>query len=133
MTRVDSDRGARSRDALVTLIKQLATDLPACLEELAIVTASAAAEARIEKVARASALRILTAEERATLAEEAAAVAVTALDTAQQKVAEESAAIREETARQVARAAFVRAELERYRERVGMLEVRLDAVPRRGR
>lgn len=128
MSMTDGDGAAQSRDAVVTLIKQLATDLPAYIEELAIITDSAAAEARIETVTRAAAQRILAAEERATLAEEAADMAVTALDTAQQKFAEETAAIREETARQVADAEFVRAELERYRERVGMLEVRLDAV-----
>ncbi|MFF5483181.1 hypothetical protein ACFY5C_38530 [Streptomyces sp. NPDC012935] len=128
MPTAGGDDAAQSRDALVTLIKQLATDLPSYIEELAIITDSAAAEARIETVTRAAAQRILAAEERATLAEEAADVAVTALDTAQQKFAEETAAIREETARQVADAEFVRAELERYRERVGMLEVRLDAV-----
>ncbi|WP_369275710.1 hypothetical protein AB5J55_42280 [Streptomyces sp. R11] len=123
-----ADDAAQSRDALATLIKQLATDLPSYIEELAIITDSAAAEARIETVTRAAAQRILAAEERATLAEEAADMAVTALDTAQTKFAEETAAIREATARQVADAEFVRAELERYRERVGMLEVRLDAV-----
>ncbi|UKY54713.1 hypothetical protein [Streptomyces inhibens] len=128
MSMVDSDHAAQSRDALVALIKQLTTDLPSYIEELAIITDSAAAEARIETVTRASAQRILAAEERATLAEEAADMAVTALDAAQQKFAEETAAIREETARQVADAEFVRAELERYRERVGTLEVRLDAV-----
>ncbi|MFJ8636879.1 hypothetical protein [Streptomyces sp. NPDC093568] len=125
---VDGDRAAQSRDALVALIKQLATDLPSYIEELAIITDSAAAEARIETVTRAAAQRILAAEERATLAEEAADMAVAALDAAQQKFAEETETIREETSRQVADAVFVRAELERYRERVGMLEVRLDAV-----
>ncbi|GAA4084214.1 hypothetical protein [Streptomyces shaanxiensis] len=125
---VDGDRAAQSRDALVALIMRLASDLPSYIEELAIITDSAAAEARIETVTRAAAQRILAAEERATLAEEAADLAVTALDTAQQKFAEETAAIREETSRQIADAEFVRAELERYRERVGMLEVRLDAV-----
>ncbi|MFE5814022.1 hypothetical protein ACFQ6S_11530 [Streptomyces sp. NPDC056479] len=125
---VDGDRAAQSRDALVALITRLATDLPSYIEELAIITDSAAAEARIETVTRAAAQRILAAEERATLAEEAADLAVTALDTARQKFAEETETIREETSRQVADAVFVRAELERYRERVGMLEVRLDAV-----
>ncbi|MBG0852175.1 hypothetical protein I2W78_10070 [Streptomyces spinoverrucosus] len=125
---VDNDRAAQSRDDLVALIKQLATELPSYIEELAIITDSAAAEARIETVTRASAQRILAAEERATLAEEAADLAIAELDAGQQKFAEETAAIREETARQVADAEFVRAELERYRERVGMLEVRLDAV-----
>ncbi|MFJ7075667.1 hypothetical protein [Streptomyces sp. NPDC098781] len=128
MATVDGDRAAQSRDDLVALIRQLATDLPSYIEELAIITDSAAAEARIETVTRAAAQRIFAAEERAALAEEAADMAVTALDTAQQKFAEETTAIREETGRQVADAEFVRAELERYRERVGMLEVRLDAV-----
>ncbi|MEU8969438.1 hypothetical protein AB0D11_09185 [Streptomyces monashensis] len=124
----DGDRAAHARDTLVALIEQLAADLPGYLEELAIITDSAAAEARIETVTRASAQRILAAEERAALAEEAAGMAVTALDAAVEKFTEETAAVREETARQVADAEFVRAELERYRERVGMLEVRLDAV-----
>ncbi|WP_040905759.1 hypothetical protein [Streptomyces griseoflavus] len=124
----DGDRAAQSRDALVSLIKQLSTELPAYIEELAIITDSAAAEARIDTVTRASAQRILAAEQRTTLAEAAADLAVTALDAAEQKFAEETAAIREDAARQVADAAFVRAELERCRERVSMLEVRLDAV-----
>ncbi|MBL1094725.1 MULTISPECIES: hypothetical protein [Streptomyces] len=128
MPRVEGDQAAQSRDALVALIKQLASDLPSYIEELAIITDSAAAEARIETVTRASAQRILAAEERATLAEEAGDMAVAALDAAQERFAEETAAIREKTARQVADAEFVRAELARYRERVGMLEVRLDAV-----
>ncbi|MGW2701633.1 hypothetical protein [Streptomyces sp. NPDC001340] len=128
MATVEADQDARSRDSLVALIEQLATDLPVYIEELAIITDSAAAEARIETVTRACAQRILAAEERAALAEEAADMAVAALDAAQEKFAEETAAIREGAARQVADAAFVRAELERYRERVGLLEVRLDAV-----
>ncbi|MEU6665267.1 hypothetical protein [Streptomyces sp. NPDC046727] len=128
MAMADGGHDARSRDALVALIERLASELPAYIEELAIITDSAAAEARIETVTRASAQRILAAEERAALAEEAADMAVCALDAAQEKFAEETAAIREETARQVADAEFVRAELERYRERVGLLEVRLDAV-----
>ncbi|WP_318212221.1 hypothetical protein [Streptomyces sp. SJL17-1] len=120
--------GAQTRDAVVALIKQLAADLPAYIEELAIITDSAAAEARIETVTRASTQRILAAEERATLAEEAADMAVSALDAATQQFAEETTAIREEAAHKVADAEFVRAEPEHYRERVGMLEVRLDAV-----
>ncbi|MFD0377130.1 hypothetical protein [Streptomyces sp. NPDC127112] len=124
----DCGDGAQSRDTVVALIRQLSTDLPAYIEELAIITDSAAAEARIETVTRASAQRILAAEERATLAEEAADMAVTALDAAVEKFAQETTAIREEAAGKVADAEFVRAELERYRERVGMLEVRLDAV-----
>ncbi|NGO43216.1 hypothetical protein [Streptomyces ureilyticus] len=128
MAGVDSTSAAQSRDALVALINQLATDLPAYIEELAIITDSAAAEARIETVSRASAQRILAAEQRATLAEEAGDMAVAELDAAEQKFAEETAAIRADTARQVADAEFVRAELERYRERVGMLEVRFDGI-----
>lgn len=124
----DCGDGAQSRDTVVALIKQLSADLPAYIEELAIITDSAAAEARIETVTRASAQRILAAEERATLAEEAADMAVAALDAATHKFAQETTAIREEAAHKVADAEFVRAELERYRERVGMLEVRLDAV-----
>ncbi|GLX19586.1 MULTISPECIES: hypothetical protein [Streptomyces] len=125
-----ADRGeaARSRDTVVALVQQLSAELPAYIEELALITDSAAAEARIETVARASAQRVLAAEERATLAEEAADMAVAALDAASDEFAQETAAIREEAARKVADAEFVRAELERYRERVGMLEVRLDAV-----
>ncbi|MFJ8159926.1 hypothetical protein ACIRBY_03240 [Streptomyces sp. NPDC096136] len=125
---VYGDRAARSRDDLVTLIMRLNSDLPSYIEELAIITDSAAAEARIEAVTRAAAQRILAAEERAALAEEAGDMAVAALDAATERFAEETAAIREETGRQVADAEFVRAELERYRARVGMLEIRLDAV-----
>ncbi|MFG2848116.1 hypothetical protein ACGF12_33845 [Kitasatospora sp. NPDC048296] len=128
MATADCGEGAQSRDTVVALIKQLSADLPAYIEELAIITDSAAAEARIETVTRASAQRILAAEERAMLAEEAADMAVAALDAATQKFTEETTAIREEAAHKVADAEFVRAELERYRERVGMLEVRLDAV-----
>ncbi|MEU2491247.1 hypothetical protein [Streptomyces sp. NPDC007883] len=128
MAMADCGDGAQSRDTVVALIKKLSADLPAYIEELAIITDSAAAEARIETVTRASAQRILAAEERSTLAEEAADMAVAALDAATQKFAEETTAIREEAARKVADAEFVRAELERYRERVGMLEVRLDSV-----
>jgi hypothetical protein len=119
---------AGSRDSLVALINQLVADLPAYLEELAIITDSVAAEARIDTVTRASAQRIFAAEERATLAEEAAELAIAELDAAKEKFAEETETIRGDAARQVADADFVRAELERYRERVGMLEVRLDKV-----
>ncbi|MCC2270998.1 hypothetical protein LKM28_32500 [Streptomyces sp. CT1-17] len=128
MTTAEGDRAAQSRDALVALIEQLVTELPGYIEELAVITDSAAAEARIETVTRACAQRILAAEGRAALAEEAGDMAVAALDAAQEKFTEETTAIREETARQVADAEFVRAELERYRERVSTLEVRLDAV-----
>ncbi|MBZ6139552.1 MULTISPECIES: hypothetical protein [Streptomyces] len=128
MTTAEGDRATQSRDALVTLMEQLVTELPGYIEELAVITDSAAAEARIETVTRACAQRILAAEGRAALAEEAGDMAVAALDVAQEKFTEETTAIREETARQVADAEFVRAELERYRERVSMLEVRLDAV-----
>ncbi|MDI9889457.1 hypothetical protein QMZ92_35445 [Streptomyces sp. HNM0645] len=128
MAMADCGDSAQSRDTVVALIKQLSADLPAYIEELAIITDSAAAEARIETVTRASAQRILAAEERATLAEEAADMAVAALDAATHKFAQETTATREEAAHKVADAEFVRAELERYRERVGMLEVRLDAV-----
>jgi hypothetical protein len=107
---------------------QLVTDLPAYIEELAIITDSAAAEARIETVTRASAQRIFVAEERATLAEEATELAIAELDTVKEKFAEETETIRKDAARQVADADFVRAELERYRERVGMLEERLDKI-----
>ncbi|MFE1045239.1 hypothetical protein ACFW5S_05050 [Streptomyces olivaceus] len=128
MTTDEGDRAAQSRDALVALLEQLVTELPGYIEELAVITDSVAAEARIETVTRACAQRILAAEGRAALAEEAGDMAVAALDVAQEKFTEETTAIREETARQVADAEFVRAELERYRERVSMLEVRLDAV-----
>ncbi|WP_217163942.1 hypothetical protein [Streptomyces sp. AC512_CC834] len=128
MTTAEGDRATQSRDALVALIERLVAELPNYIEELAVITDSAAAEARIETVTRACAQRILAAEGRAALAEEAGDMAVAGLDAAQEKFTEETAAIREETARQVADAEFVRAELERYRERVSMLEVRLDAV-----
>ncbi|MGX1510562.1 hypothetical protein [Streptomyces collinus] len=128
MTTTEGDRVTQSRDALVALIEQLVTELPGYIEELAVITDSAAAEARIETVTRACAQRILAAEERAALAEEAGDMAVAALDAAQAKFTEETTAIRDEAASQVADAEFVRAELMRYRERVSMLEVRLDAV-----
>ncbi|MEV0619280.1 hypothetical protein AB0I81_38600 [Nonomuraea sp. NPDC050404] len=119
---------AHSRDDLIALIDRLATDLPAYVEELAIITDSAAAEARIETVTRASAQRILAAEQRAVLAEETAEIAIVEAESAKHKFDEETVTIREEAARQVADAEFIRAELERYRERVGMLEDRLDKV-----
>ncbi|MGW2014911.1 hypothetical protein [Streptomyces sp. NPDC001927] len=105
------------RDDLVALINQLATDLPGYIEELAIITDSAAAEARIE-----------TLTERTALAEEAAEMAVAELDAATRRFEAETEKIRKETAQQVADVEFVRAELERNRERVAQLEERLDKV-----
>ncbi|MEU6217626.1 hypothetical protein ABZ845_08900 [Streptomyces sp. NPDC047022] len=119
---------AGGRDALIALMSQLAKDLPAYIEELAVVTDSAAAEARIETVTKASAQRILAAEQRAALGEEAAEIAIAELDDAKLRFEEETKKIREETAQQVADAEFGRAELERYRERTGRLEERLDKV-----
>ncbi|MDX8033022.1 hypothetical protein SK803_22630 [Lentzea sp. BCCO 10_0856] len=98
---------SRSRDDLVAVLKGLSTELPAYIEELALITDSAAAEARIETATRAAAQRTLAAEERAALAEAAAEMAVAELDSA-----------REEFAMRTADAEFVRAELDRYRERV---------------
>ncbi|MEU5536446.1 hypothetical protein [Streptomyces sp. NPDC020362] len=120
--------GAAGRDDLLALMSQLATDLPVYIEELAIITDSAAAEARIETVTKASAQRTLAAEQRTALAEDAADMAVAELDEARQRFEEETERIRKEAAQQVADAEFVRAELERYRERVGRLEDRLDKV-----
>ncbi|MEU9377947.1 hypothetical protein AB0D94_29900 [Streptomyces sp. NPDC048255] len=120
--------GAEARDNLIALMSQLATDLPAYFEELAIITDSVAAEARIETVTKAAAQRTLAAEQRTALAEEAAEMAIAQLDEAKQMFEEETEKIRNETAQQVADAEFVRAELERYRERVGRLEERLDKV-----
>ncbi|WP_405812261.1 hypothetical protein OG524_33430 [Streptomyces sp. NBC_01520] len=128
MPTADADDATRTRDAIVALIHQLSSDLPVYIEELALITDSAAAEARIETVTRAAAQRIIASEGRAELAEEAADMAVAALDAAMEKFEAEAAGVREEADRKVADAEFVRAELERYRERVGMLEVRLDAV-----
>ncbi|MEU4269151.1 hypothetical protein [Streptomyces sp. NPDC026092] len=105
------------RDDLVALINQLATDLPGYIEELAIITDSAAAEARIE-----------TLTERTALAEEAAEMAVAELDAATRRFEAETEKVRKETAQQVADVEFVRAELERNRERVAQLEERLDKV-----
>ncbi|MBP2047691.1 type IV secretory pathway VirB10-like protein [Streptomyces griseochromogenes] len=116
------------RDDLVALMSQLATDLPVYLEELAIITDSAAAEERIETVTRASAQRTLAAEQRTALAEEAAELAIAELDEAKQRFEEETEEIRKEAAQQIADVEFVRAELERYRERVCQLEDRLDKV-----
>ncbi|WP_327135967.1 hypothetical protein OG311_38465 (plasmid) [Streptomyces sp. NBC_01343] len=117
-----------TREDLLALMSRLATDLPVYIEELAIITDSAAAESRIETVTRASAQRTLAAEQRTALAEEAAEQAITELDEARQGFDEETRRIREETAQQVADVEFVRAELERYRERVAHLEERLDRV-----
>ncbi|MCX5608091.1 MULTISPECIES: hypothetical protein [unclassified Streptomyces] len=120
--------GAEARDKLIALMSQLATDLPAYFEELAIITDSVAAEARIETVTKAAAQRNLAAEQRTALAEEAAELAIAQLDEAKQRFEEETEKIRNEAAQQVADAEFVRAELERYRARVGQLEERLDTV-----
>ncbi|MFI7360343.1 hypothetical protein ACIBTP_41370 [Streptomyces avidinii] len=117
-----------TREDLVALISLLATDLPGYIEELAIITDSAAAEARIRTVTKAAAQRTLDAEQRTALAEEAANLAIAQLDVSKHRFAEETEKIREETAQQVADVEFVRAELERYRERVAQLEERLDKV-----
>ncbi|MFJ9821754.1 hypothetical protein ACIRU3_42235 [Streptomyces sp. NPDC101151] len=120
--------GSGGRDDLIALMSQLARDLPVYIEELAIITDSAAAEARIETVTKASAQRTLAAEQRTALAEEAAEMAIAELDDAKQRFEKEKEKIRKETAQQVADAEFVRAELERCRERVAQLEDRLDKV-----
>ncbi len=117
-----------ARDDLVALISQLTADLPGYIEELAIITDSAAAEERIRTVTRAAAQRTLDAEQRTALAEEAADLAIARLDVAKHRFAQETEKIRQETAQQVADVEFVRAELERYRERVAQLEERLDKV-----
>ncbi|MFI1152596.1 hypothetical protein [Streptomyces sp. NPDC020817] len=109
-------------------MSRLATDLPVYIEELAIITDSAAAESRIEKVTRASARPTLAAEQRTAVAEEAGEQAIAELDEAGQGFEEETERIRKETAQQVADVEFVRAELERHRERVAHLEERLDRV-----
>ncbi|WP_159046118.1 hypothetical protein [Streptomyces sp. WM6372] len=117
-----------TREDLLALMSRLVTDLPVYIEELAIITDSVAAEARIETVTKASAQRTLAAEQRTALAEEAAEQAIAELDKAKQGFEEETERIRKETAQQVADVEFVRAELERYRERVAHLEERLDTV-----
>ncbi|MCX4715953.1 hypothetical protein [Streptomyces virginiae] len=117
-----------ARDDLVALISQLSTDLPGYIEELAIITDSAAAEERIRTVTKAAGRRTLDAERRTALAEEAADLAIAQLDVGKHRFAEETEKIRQETAQQVADVEFVRAELERYRERVAQLEERLDKV-----
>ncbi|MGW7331017.1 hypothetical protein ACWGIU_20945 [Streptomyces sp. NPDC054840] len=117
-----------TREDLVALISQLATDLPGYIEELAIITDSAAAEARIRTATRAADRRTLDAEQRTALAEEAADLALAQLDVAKHRFQEETEKVRQETAQQVADVEFVRAELERYRERVAQLEERLDTV-----
>ncbi|MFI8263529.1 MULTISPECIES: hypothetical protein [unclassified Streptomyces] len=117
-----------TREDLLALMSRLATDLPVYIEELAIITDSAAAESRIETVTRASAQRTLAAEQRTALAEEAAEQAIAELDESRQGFEEETERIRKEAARQVADVEFVRAELERHRERVAHLEERLDRV-----
>ncbi|MFE5541394.1 hypothetical protein [Streptomyces sp. NPDC056492] len=120
--------GSGPRADLVALVSRLAADLPGYIEELALITDSAAAEERIRAVTQAAAQRTLDAEQRTALAEEAADMAVAQLDLAKHRFEEEADKIREDAAQQVADAAFVRAELERYRERVAQLEERLDAV-----
>ncbi|MER6200109.1 hypothetical protein ABT234_22405 [Streptomyces sp. NPDC001586] len=120
--------GSEARDQLIALMSRLATDLPVYVEELAVITDSAAAETRIETVTKAAAQRTLAAEQRTALAEEAAETAIAELDEARQGFEGETERIRRETAQQVADAEFVRAELERCRERVCQLEERLDTV-----
>ncbi|MER7827024.1 hypothetical protein ABTX85_31195 [Streptomyces sp. NPDC096097] len=56
--------GSGARDDLVALISRLSTELPGYIEELAIVTDSAAAEERIRTVTEAAARRTLEAERR---------------------------------------------------------------------
>ncbi|MFF4262963.1 hypothetical protein [Streptomyces virginiae] len=120
--------GSDARADLVALISQLSTDLPGYLEELAVITDSAAAEERIRTVTEAAARRTLDAERRSALTEEAADLAIAQLDVSRHRFGEETDKIRQETAQQVADVEFVRTELERYRERVTQLEERLDKV-----
>ncbi|WP_405788687.1 hypothetical protein [Streptomyces sp. NBC_01367] len=120
--------GSGARADLVALISQLSTDLPGYIEELAIITDSTAAEERIRTVTEAAAQRALDAERRTALAEEAADMAIAQLDVARHRFEAETDEIRKESARQVADVQFVRAELERYRERVAQLEERLDTM-----
>ncbi|GGS39441.1 hypothetical protein Snoj_82390 [Streptomyces nojiriensis] len=120
--------GSGARADLVALISQLSTDLPGYIEELAIITDSAAAEERIRAVTEAAAQRALDAEGRTALAEEAADMAIAQLDVARHRFEVEADEIRQASAQQVADVQFVRAELERYRERVAQLEERLDRM-----
>lgn len=120
--------GSDPRTDLVALLSRLSADLPGHIEELALITDSATAEERIRTVTRAAAQRTLDAERRTALAEEAADMAVAQLDVAKHRFEEEADKLRQEAAQQVADVAFVRTELERYRERVAELEQRLDGV-----
>lgn len=120
--------GSGARADLVALISQLSADLPGYLEELALITDSAAAEERIRTVTEAADQRALDAERRTALAEEAADMAVAQLDVARHRFEAEVDEIRKESAQQMTDVQFVRAELERYRERVAQLEERLDRM-----
>lgn len=120
--------GRMHRQNLVDVLTDLAAELPRYIEELAIITDSAAAEERIADVTRVSTQRIIAAEERALLAEQAAEQAVDKLDETQREQAAEIEAVRTETSRQVADAEHTRTELERQRERVASLEERLDKI-----
>ncbi|MFJ4860080.1 MULTISPECIES: hypothetical protein [unclassified Streptomyces] len=86
----------------MALISQLSTDLPGYIEELAIITDSAAAEERIRTVTEAAAQRALDAERRTALAEEAADMTVAQLDVARHRFEMEADKIRQESAQQVA-------------------------------
>ncbi|WP_327737367.1 hypothetical protein OG749_30280 [Streptomyces nojiriensis] len=125
--KADKD-GSGARADLVALISQLSADLPGYIEELAIITDSAAAEERIKAVTEAAAQRALDAERRTALAEEAADMAIAQLDVARHRFEVETDKVRQESAQQVGDVQFVRAELERYRERVTQLEERLDRM-----
>ncbi|MQY20094.1 hypothetical protein [Nocardia macrotermitis] len=96
------DAAMQSRAALVHLLERLSADLPGYLEELAVITDSAVAEARIEAITRAAAEQVLVAERRALLAEQAADLAVTELEKAEAQFAAQVDRIRNETADRLA-------------------------------
>ncbi|MBB5915953.1 multidrug efflux pump subunit AcrA (membrane-fusion protein) [Nocardia transvalensis] len=92
----------QSRAALVDLLERLSAELPDYLEELAVITDSAAAEARIEAITRAAAEQALVAERRALVAEQAADLAVIELERAEAQLAAQVDRIRIETADRLA-------------------------------
>ncbi len=96
------DAAMQSRAALVDLLERLSAELPDYLEELAVITDSAAAEARIEAITRAAAEQALVAERRALVAEQAADLAVIELERAEAQLAAQVDRIRIETADRLA-------------------------------
>ncbi|MEY9934068.1 hypothetical protein ABH926_008732 [Catenulispora sp. GP43] len=117
-----------SREKIVELIGQLSALLPSYIEELASITDSETAESRIAAVTRVAARQSVAAEQRALIAEAAADLAIQDLDTARKHFSELADQLRQDTARQEADGRYAKDELERARERIALLEVRIDEV-----